>query len=597
VSNRFVPLPTYRSTLFFALVALLLVLLGASTGLAAFLSFVEARFDDVDGFDGLAGARGVAVSPDGKHVYVVSEGENALVVLALDETTGSLTFVEAEFDGVDLVDGLAGAQAVAVSSDGAHVYVAGEAGNALAAFGRSASTGEVTFIEAEVDGSGGVDGLGGARSVALSADGAHVYVAGRTDDSVAVFSRDSGSGELTYVESHFDDLLGVDGLSNASGVAVAADGGHVYLVGQGDDAVATFSRDSGTGALSFVEALFDGIDGVEGLGNVRAVVVSADNDHVYTSSQGDNAISVFSRDDVTGELTYVETHVDGTGDVDGLSGSRAVATSMTGSFVVASGTGDDGASLFSRDSGTGGLAFEAAVFDGAEGVDGLNGVRGLALTPDGLHLVAASKTEDAVSVFRLVPCPSEPAVGCREAERAKLIIKIDDDNSSLRDRLRWSWDKGEETLGAALGDPVDGVTNYQLCLYDEPDGAPAFVVSLVVPFGRTCGEDPCWDRTGDALDPRKMKYRNRAVTPDGVSKLKIKAGAAGRAKARVDGEGPELKLDEGALATLPLFPPVAAQLFTSDGECWNAVFNIDDIVANDGPVSGKQRFKASARTP
>lgn len=597
MTSRSVPQSNFHSTVIFAVLPLLLVLLGASTAMAAFLSFVEARFDDVDGFEGLAGARGVAVSPDGKHVYIASAGENALVALALDDTTGSLTFVEAEFDGVGLVDGLAGAQAVAVSGDGAHVYVAGEGDNALAAFSRSASTGELTFIEVEIDGTGGVDGLGGARSLALSADGAHVYVAGRSDDSVAVFSRDSGSGELTYVESHFDNASGVDGLSNASGVAVAADGGHVYLVGQGDNSVATFSRDSGTGALVFVEALFDGVDFVEGLGNVRSVVVSGDSDHVYTSSQGDNAISVFSRNDVTGELTYVESQVDGTGDVDGLSGSRAVVASATGSFIVASGTSDDGASLFSRDSGGGTLAFEDAVFDGLDGVDGLNGVRGLAITPDGLHVVAASQTENAVSVFRLVPCPAEPAVGCREAEKAKLIIKIDDDDASLRDRLRWSWDKGDETLGAALGDPVDGVTNYQLCLYDEPDGLPAFVVSLVVPFGRTCGDDPCWSRTGEALDPRKMKYRDRAVTPDGVSKFQIKAGDTGRAKARVDGEGPGLKLDDGVMATLPLFPPVAAQLFTSDGECWNTIFDIDDIVINDGPVSGKQKFKATARTP
>ncbi len=563
---------------------------------AGFLSFVEARFDDVDGFDGLAGARGVAVSPDGNHVYVASQGENALVVLARDDTTGSLTFVEAEFDGVDSVDGLAGAQSVAVSPDGAHVYVVSEGDNAIAAFERTSSTGEVLFVEAEFDGSGGVDGLDGARYLALSSDGANVYVASRIDNAVAVFSRDSGTGELTYDESHFDDLGGVDGLDSASGVAVSPDGAHVYAVGQADNAIAAFTRDQLTGALTFDGALYDGVDSVEGLGTVRGVVVSPDGSHVYTSSQGDNAVTVFSRDGGTGALTFVEVQADGSGDVDGLAGAREVAVSATGAYVVATGTGEDEIPLFARDQSAGSLTFDHVVADGAGGVDGLNGVRGIAISPDGLHVYAVSQNENAIAVFRLVPCVAEPAVGCRSAEKTKLVIKVDNDAQSLRDVLRWRWDKGEETLADAFGDPVDGTSNYHLCLYDEPGGVSTFVVSVVLPFGGTCGDDPCWEFTGPVEDPRKIKYRDDEGSPDGVHRLRGRVAAAGRANVKLDGEGPNLKLEDGLTPTLPLFPPVSAQLFNTNGECWDSIFELGDIKVNDGPVEGKQRFKASART-
>lgn len=47
-----------------------------------------------------------------------------------------MTFAEAEMDGVGGVDGLYYAYGVAVTPDGQHVYVAGSEDNAVAVFGR-----------------------------------------------------------------------------------------------------------------------------------------------------------------------------------------------------------------------------------------------------------------------------------------------------------------------------------------------------------------------------------------------------------------------------------------------------------------------------
>ncbi len=91
------------------------------------------------------------------------------------------------------------------------------------------------------DGVGGVDGLFGARSVTVSPDGAHVYAAGVSDDAVAVFSRDPGTGALTFVEGLRDGGDGVAGLFGAFSVTVSPDGAHVYAAGQFDNAVAVFA--------------------------------------------------------------------------------------------------------------------------------------------------------------------------------------------------------------------------------------------------------------------------------------------------------------------------------------------------------------------
>jgi 6-phosphogluconolactonase (cycloisomerase 2 family) len=209
---------------------------------------VEAKLDGVGGIDGLNGAGAIAVSPDGAHVYVsgsalLLSGEDAVAVFSRNGVTGALTFVEAQFDGVGGVDGLDGADAVAISPDGAHVYVAGEFDDAVAVFSRNASTGALTF------GSTAVVPL--PTGVRVSPDGAHVYATGLFG-SLAAFGRNAGTGALTLVDT---DSVGATAVS----VSSSADGAHVYAANF-LGAVATFSRDAGTGSLTLVEAAIDGPD-------------------------------------------------------------------------------------------------------------------------------------------------------------------------------------------------------------------------------------------------------------------------------------------------------------------------------------------------
>jgi 6-phosphogluconolactonase (cycloisomerase 2 family) len=75
-----------------------------------------------------------------------------------------------------------------------------------------------------------------------------VYVA--RDGALAVFARDAGTGALTAVQTVQDGMGGTDGLAGVSDVVVSPDGAQVYVVGRLDDAVAVFARNGSTGALS-----------------------------------------------------------------------------------------------------------------------------------------------------------------------------------------------------------------------------------------------------------------------------------------------------------------------------------------------------------
>jgi hypothetical protein len=63
------------------------------------------------------------------------------------------------------------------------------------------------------------------------------------------------------------------------------DGASLY-VATSDARLRVFSRDGGTGTITLVQTLMDGHGGVAGIGNVPAVVVSPDGEHVSASGGG-----------------------------------------------------------------------------------------------------------------------------------------------------------------------------------------------------------------------------------------------------------------------------------------------------------------------
>jgi DNA-binding beta-propeller fold protein YncE len=183
----------------------------------------------------------VTVSPDGANLYATTRLDHSLVVFDRDSVTGALTYVEAKSGiGGSSIFGLQNPLSAAVSPDGRNVHVAGFDADAVAVFARDASTGAVTWIETHEDNVGGVDGLSGAKSVTVSPDGMYVYAAGYSENTVVAFRRDPVAGALTFLEFEKDGVGGVNGLSAAQYVAASPDADHLYVAGFTDDAVAVF---------------------------------------------------------------------------------------------------------------------------------------------------------------------------------------------------------------------------------------------------------------------------------------------------------------------------------------------------------------------
>jgi DNA-binding beta-propeller fold protein YncE len=252
--------------------------------------------------------------------------------------------------GCRVANGLVGADAVAVSPDGADVYVVGgRAGNNVAS-----SFGNLAILKRDPT-TGAIGELG-----CLSSDG--------TD------GRDGATGACTPTPS----LLGADG------VAVSADGLTVFVTSKSSASVVAFTRDPASGALARLGCL----QGTPRLGSpcraanvfngVATVAASNDNRSLYVTAPGEGAVSA-------------------------LTSTSAPAAGGAAPGGVPSTV----ASIFTTPPASSFLGNPCVAVNGLDGScavgTAMRGVEALALSPDGKQLYGAAPESEAIDVFATDP--------------------------------------------------------------------------------------------------------------------------------------------------------------------------------------------------
>jgi uncharacterized repeat protein (TIGR01451 family) len=363
------------------------------------LNLIDSKIDDTGGVDGLSGTTSLDVSPDGLHLYATGFADNALAVFRRNIETGQLTFIQT-IRNSDIGNlGLKGANAILVSPDNKHVYVASTLDNAIVVFTRDTTTGQLTLVEIQQDGLNGGNGLGGASSLAISADNLRLYVTGFRDNALSVFDRDVNSGVLTFLQLQQDGVNGVDGLAGPTSVTVSQDNIFIYATGSSDHAVAIFTRNPSLGELAYVGSLTNSVGGTSGLNGAYDVAISPDNQHLYVASNSDSALVALNRDLSTGLLTFLATYQDGVSTINGLGGARALNLSPQGKTIFIAGTNDNALSMFTRDPTTGLLNFNTAVVNNVDGVTTLDGATAVDTSPDGNYVYTSALFSHAISGF------------------------------------------------------------------------------------------------------------------------------------------------------------------------------------------------------
>ena len=351
------------------------------------------------------------VSPDGRHVYVVSQMDDAVTYFARDEETGTLSFA-GDLDSSDFGSNvLDGARSLAISPDGAFVYIgsmfAGTSpivGGNLSAFRRDLNTGALTFLGALYDTDGGIDGLQGVRTVAMSPDGKNLYVSAFDGNGkLSVFSRNATTGVVSFLGVYEEGDQGVAELTDPYDLIVSPDGKHVYVALWKNELI-VFEREVGTGLLTYrsrLPYLIAEHTGSNAAGGIRSIATSPGGRFVYVASRSINTITVFERDATTGDLTVesnVRNLVNGVKD---MIAPNAITVSADGAYVYVAAFSSDAVVSFERDQEDGSLSYFQSI--GAEAEDEwiINGPMSIAASPDGDHVyVGSGSTPHSLTVFR-----------------------------------------------------------------------------------------------------------------------------------------------------------------------------------------------------
>ena len=205
----------------------------------------------------IAGAHTVAVSPDGNSVYVAASPPDLVAHFVASGPDGQITydgcFASRAFQAcLDLPFApLDGAYGVAVSPDGRSVYIASNSGS-VAHFFVSGPDGKLAYdrCHANTAAENCIDlfaaPLGGASEVAVSPDGSSVYVAATLSNRIEHFLRSDPHGELGYDGCLEGQPFCIPSpptpVNRPQGVAVSPDGRSVYVVSDGSGSIAHFFR-------------------------------------------------------------------------------------------------------------------------------------------------------------------------------------------------------------------------------------------------------------------------------------------------------------------------------------------------------------------
>lgn len=390
--------------------------------------------------DGASGPYGVAISPDGRHVYAADEGDSTVTLFTRNPSTGVLTRQTVYADG-GIAPGLGGAWMVRVSPDGANVYVTGGSDDTITAFARDQETGALSFLDDVTDQDSygclpspcdGVVPLDGAHDIVISPDGQFLYVSAVSSDAIVVFRRDIQGGLVTLgpIVTQIYQPGDASLLNGPYGMALSPDGAYLYVGGYLSSTLLAFRRDASTGRLSAPPQRYgtSGPEGAPELGGVFRVAVSPDGAHLYaTSWSPGNAVVAYTRNPATGQLTLIDAYKDGEGGVDGLNLASSVAVSADGRYVYTAGFGDSAVTIFARDAATGELRQEQVVRRDGGGQPPLAGARYLVEAPGGRHLYVTANTDNRVVMLPFAnPSPRlsslEPASRVAASAASEIVV-------------------------------------------------------------------------------------------------------------------------------------------------------------------------------
>lgn len=254
----------------------------------------------------------LAASPNGR--FVLARADFGVVLLFERTGAGELIFLAAQDLGMSIAE-------TVFTADNRFLLIS-DGEDDLRVFEIAAGTGQLTLRHHVQQFGDSFD------SLAIDPLGRHLYAGGSFGSEVQVlrYALDANTAEPVFVESV--DVAGGIGRRFWE-LALSADGRHLIAVSSGstntgEPGVVVFSRDPVTGALTEIQRLQDGVDGLDQFRRPRELAISPDGSRVALNTDG--ALSFFERDIASGQLSLLEQKIVGApGEPPDLVGRGALA--------------------------------------------------------------------------------------------------------------------------------------------------------------------------------------------------------------------------------------------------------------------------------
>jgi outer membrane protein assembly factor BamB len=313
----------------------------------------------------------LAVSPNGAMVFVTGDASDGYGTVAYDATSGATMWVS------HIPAGSGQANDLALSPDGAMVFVTGWSAGGHTGYdyftvALDAGTGRQVWAQ-PYDSHMGNDF---ESDLAVSPDGARVFVTGISpeplgDDDYATVAYDAVTGTQLWVGRmsvpHRDDV--------AQAVAVSLDGTRVFVTGYTEGGFVTVAYDAGTGAQQWARRDARGL-------YAYALGVSPDGSRVFVAGTDGLRYVTVAYDAATGAPVWVNK--DSTGEA-----ASSLDVAADGATVYVTGRGSaDGYATVAYDAGTGAQQW-ATLYNGPGGNDWTSD---LAISADGASVFVTGES-------------------------------------------------------------------------------------------------------------------------------------------------------------------------------------------------------------
>ncbi|NOU52186.1 lactonase family protein [Pseudoalteromonas sp. JBTF-M23] len=308
------------------------------------LTVVQTIQDGENGVEGLDNPRHVKLSKDGKHVFIVSGDDNALVGFKLksNRLLQPFDFLKSAPDKGIYLEGAASLtqigseKRIAVTSfyDGAlSVFDFSNDSKLipLQSFSDHISP-KIVFKNNQPLANLDKLGLFGAWEVIQSHDGKQLLVASYKSNSVTIFNVDAKTIKLAQQVKHLDKQP--KHLGNPVSIALSASGNKLFVAGFDGNIVTIYARDN-EGKLAFLQQLENTLSAEKILSNPQKIIASHNGKFIYVANASNASITVFADED--GFFNHVQSIT-----VEGLKGVGTLLLSNDGKHLFAAGEQDSG---------------------------------------------------------------------------------------------------------------------------------------------------------------------------------------------------------------------------------------------------------------